>query len=121
MPNFLRANGGDLIFGPEGAGTIGRPTAPGNPVSIGNRSQIGTSVNALLGNLQVGLTVTPLINLDLALAKSQLVSAVTTPLTGLVSGTVDPLLDNLLAALGIQLGHATVWVTGARCGVPVLV
>jgi len=38
-----------------------------------------------------------------------------------VGSTVDPLLDSVLAALGIQLGDASVWVTGARCGVPVLI
>jgi uncharacterized membrane protein len=55
------------------------------------------------------------------LVRNALLPALVTPLTGLAGSTADPLLDNLLAALGVQLGHATVWVNGARCGVPVLV
>jgi uncharacterized membrane protein len=39
----------------------------------------------------------------------------------LLGNVADPLLDNVLAALGIELGHATVWTTGVRCGVPVLI
>jgi len=47
--------------------------------------------------------------------------AVIGPVTKLVGTVVDPLLTNVLAALGVQVGSATVWTTGARCGVPVLI
>ncbi|MGO4726920.1 MULTISPECIES: pilus assembly protein TadG-related protein [Inquilinus] len=38
-----------------------------------------------------------------------------------VLGALDPLVDGVLKALGLQLGTMDVWVTGVRCGVPVLV
>jgi uncharacterized membrane protein len=34
---------------------------------------------------------------------------------------VDTLVTDLLSALGVSAGYANVWVTGTRCGVPVLV
>ena len=124
----LMGNSGTLTFGPGGQGSIGRPGAPATPASIGNGSQAGTLISSLVGSLAasnglqvnvIGLCIAPLCSASAI--RSQLLNAITAPVTGLVGGTVDPLLDNLLAALGIQLGHATLWVTGARCGVPVLV
>jgi uncharacterized membrane protein len=41
--------------------------------------------------------------------------------TLILSPVVDPLVDGLLGALGVQLGFVDTWVTGVRCGVPVLV
>ena len=124
----VMGNSGTLVFGPGGQGTVGRPGVPGSPASIGNGSQAGTLITSLIGSLTAanGLQV-QVLSLCLpplcsgSAVRSQLVGAITAPLTGLVGGTVDPLLDTLLAALGIQLGHATLWATGARCGVPVLV
>ena len=121
---------GAVIFGPGGQGSIGRPGSPGRPASIGNGAQIGPLLTSLVGSLggqdglQINLlgTCLPLVcDTTRALARSQLLSAVVNPVAGLVGTTIDPLVTNLLAALGIQLGHATLWVTGARCGVPVLV
>lgn len=120
----VMGNSGTLVFGPGGQGTIGQPGAPGASASIGNGSQVGPLLTSLTGSLAApnGLQVEILSLCVLCgTARSQLLSAVTASLTGLVGSTVDPLLDNLLAALGVQLGHATVWATGARCGVPVLV
>ncbi len=127
----VMGNSGDLIFGPGGDGTVGSPSAPGTPASIGNGSQVGP----LLGTLATSISGTNGIVVSLCLplvgctggstlalgVKTQLVSGIVTPLSGLVGSTADPLLDNILAALGIQLGYAQLWVTGARCGVPVLV
>lgn len=111
-----------LVFGPGGQGSIGRPGAPGTPASIGNGSQLAPLITSLVSSLSSGLEVNILgICLLCDLLRSDLLTALTAPVTGLVGNTVDPLLDDLLAALGIQLGHATVWVTGARCGVPVLI
>ena len=117
----VMGNSGTLVFGPGGQGSIGRPGTPGTAASIGNGSQVGTLISSLVGSLTAsnGLQVNGLGG-TLAI-RSQLLNAIIAPVTGLVGGTVDPLLDNLLAGLGIQLGHATLWVTGARCGVPVLV
>jgi uncharacterized membrane protein len=124
----VTGNSGTLVFGPGGQGTIGRPGTPGAPASIGNGTQTGTLLTSLTNSLGApsGIQVKAL---DLCLwpvcdataTRSQLLGAITAPLGALLGSTADPLLDNLLAALGIQLGHATVWVTGARCGVPVLI
>lgn len=124
----VMGNSGTLTFGPGGQGTIGKPGMPGISASIGNGSQLGTLIASLTSSLTAsnGLQVTVL-NLcipplcSVSGTRSALIAAITAPLTGLVGTTADPLLDNLLRALGIQLGHATLWVTGARCGVPVLV
>ena len=124
----VMGNSGTLLFGPGGQGTIGRPGTPGTPATIGNGSQTGPLLTSLTNSLSGpnGLQVKPL-NLciwplcDTGATRSQLLGAITTPLAALIGNTADPLLDNLLAALGIQLGHATIWVTGARCGVPVLI
>lgn len=124
----VMGNSGTLVFGPGGQGTVGRPGVPGTPASLGNGSQAGPLLSSLLtsltaaNGLQVGvlsLCIAPLCSGSAI--RSQLLTAITAPITGLVGTSVDPLLDNLLAALGIQLGSATLWTTGARCGVPVLV
>ena len=121
---------GTIIFGPGGQGSIGRPGSPSTPASIGNEAQVGPLLTSLVGSLggQDGLQINllgaclPLVcDTTRALARSQLLSAVVNPVAGLVGTAIDPLVTNLLAALGIQLGHATLWATGARCGVPVLV
>lgn len=125
-------NSGAIRFGPGGSGMIGNPTTPGKSANIANGSQVGTMLNGLIGGLPSGLDgqVTLLkgilpISLSLSSLTDPLIAglkpAIVNPLTGLVTNTVDPLLDNVLAALGVQLGDATVWTTGARCGVPVLI
>jgi len=49
------------------------------------------------------------------------VGALHTLLDPVIKTVLDPLVDNLLAALGIRLGVMDVVVTGVRCGVPVLI
>jgi uncharacterized membrane protein len=119
-----------MTFGPGSAGTIGTPQAPGRPESVGNGSQVGATIGTLAGSLTasdglniriLGLCLPVVCAAQATLVRNALLPALVTPLTGLAGSTADPLLDNLLAALGVQLGHATVWVNGARCGVPVLV
>lgn len=124
----VMGNSGTLRFGPGGPGTVGKPSAPGTPVSIGNGSQVGPLLGSLVGSLTAGLDVRllglclPVVcDATLSAARTLLASTIVTPLATLVVTVIDPLVNNLLAALGIRLGHATVWVTGARCGVPVLV
>lgn len=120
----------DLAFGPGGQGRIGSPEDPGTPASVGNGSQVGpllTSLTASLAapsGLQVrilGLCLPLICSAAADSVRSQVLGAVVAPIGGLAGSAADPLLDSLLAALGIQLGHATVRVSGARCGVPVLV
>ncbi|MEE4451570.1 pilus assembly protein TadG-related protein [Novosphingobium resinovorum] len=121
---------GPLYFGPNDAGKIGTPDTPGRSLGLRNQSQVGATLGSLITQVPSGVDVNVKVLgvLDLGLGKGLLgsiVGGITTPLGGLVGttvgSTVDPLLDNLLAALGVQLGDATVWVTGARCGVPVLI
>jgi uncharacterized membrane protein len=118
----------DVVFGSGGAGTIGTPPAAGTAVSIGNGSQVGPLLTSLNSNLALDIRLLklclPLVCSDSLLTagiRSSLTDGIVTPIAGIVSNTADPLVDNLLGALGIQLGNATMWVTGARCGVPVLV
>lgn len=121
---------GDLVFGPGGQGTIGTPAAPGQAATLGNGLQVGSLLTSLTSSLTapdglqvkiLGLCLPLVCDATTSAVRSQLVSAIVQPVAGLVGAIADPLLDTLLAALGIQLGHATVRVTGARCGVPVLV
>lgn len=102
-------------------GTIGRPASPAKagiasvPVTVASGSRLGPLLGALGANLElkvVGLNILgPVLNLPL----------IENTLAGILTAVVDPLVTNLLATLGIQVGTATVWTTGVRCGVPVLV
>ncbi|GLK46432.1 MULTISPECIES: TadG family pilus assembly protein [Novosphingobium] len=115
--------GNTLVFGP---GTIGGPTRAGIPQSVLNGARVGNTVQGLVNSLTGpgGLEINCLLglcSLVQPLLDSQLIPAVTQPVTGIVTAVVDPLLTNVLVALGIQLGHGTFWVGGVRCGVPVLI
>lgn len=125
-------NSGTLVFGKSGQGTIGSPTVPGKSAHMANGSQLGPLLTSLPASLVaqngvkvklLGLCIWPVCdaNAQQAQVTQQIVGSLTTPISGLVGNTVDPLLDTVLGALGIQLGDTTVWVTGARCGVPVLI
>ncbi len=120
-----------LTFGTGAEGA----TTPGGAQTIGNSVQIGKTLSSvttsLLGSdgldVEVKLLGTCLIACDLlkasglATVTGTVLPAVVKPVTDLLGNTVDPLLTNLLAALGVQVGSATVLTTGARCGVPVLI
>ncbi len=121
-------NARTAVFGPGGAGTIGSPQAPGRPVIVGNTSQVGNTLGTLgsfLGGRNGGLQVCAILTgcvidtSDSALLGS--VGNVVNALGGVLNNSADPLLDNVLAALGVELGHASVWINGSRCGVPVLI
>jgi uncharacterized membrane protein len=120
----------DLTFGPGGNGTIGGPQVVGTPAGIYNQSQVAGTLGSVITGLSSGLDVkVTLLSGLLGLSTSAITSlifgdllqGITTQLLNLVGTTADPLLDSVLAALGIQLGNTTVWATGARCGVPVLI
>jgi uncharacterized membrane protein len=124
-------NDATLTFGP-GAGS---PSVPTSGQTIGNSVQLGQTVSSLTKSLlgsngldvNVKLLGTCLIACDileatgLATVTGTVLPAVIGPVTDLAGNVIDPLLTNVLAALGVQLGSATVWTTGARCGVPVLI
>jgi uncharacterized membrane protein len=117
-----------VVFGPGGSGVIGSAEAPGQPVTIGNKAQVGNTLNGLgsfLGGRNGGLEVCLILTgCVLDTSDNALLGAVGGVVSGLgtvLNSTTDPLLDNILAALGVQLGHSSIWVTGARCGVPVLI
>ncbi|MBW8725524.1 MAG: hypothetical protein JF625_10265 [Inquilinus limosus] len=96
----------------------------------------GGAVDNLLGSLGID-PVTGKPNLDLKACVLSLgnicllpvdLKAVSTTVTALnqllapvIKGVLDPLVDNLLAALGVRVGVMDVTVTGVRCGVPVLI
>jgi len=115
--------------GAEGA------TTPATPQTIGNSVQLGQTLSSVTASLlgsngldvEVKLLGTCLIACDLlkstglATVTGTVLPAVVGPVTNVLANTVDPLVTNLLAALGVQVGSATVLTTGARCGVPVLI
>lgn len=102
-----------------------KPISFGGGVVVGNQLQLGSTIQSLNtsllapGNLRACTLALICLSSDQRVISS--VSSVLGTVGNVLGNTADPLLDNVLAALGIQLGHATVWTTGARCGVPVLI
>ena len=127
----LPVTGGDtsVTFGPRGSGNpqIGTPGSAqsaeitGTPYAKSNQLLLGQTISTLVTNLDIQPSVAG-ISLNILTPLLQVAGNLLRPLlTGLLDGLVGPVLDNLLAALGLELGNTRVWVTGARCGVPVLV
>jgi uncharacterized membrane protein len=111
--NFLQGVGGD--------GIIGHPPANGTAARVGNGSQLGPLLTGLGSNLEITASLLGL-NITTGPLLTNVTNAVLVPLNTLIlSPVVDPLVDGLLGALGVQLGFVDTWVTGVRCGVPVLV
>ncbi len=124
------AGSGSLLFkqpgqaGGSGVGFIGRPAGNGQaaiapvPATVGTRSY----ATPLLAGLASSLTLTACIlncTVSVALNAGQVNTVTNTLRPILVS--LDGVVDGLLTTLGLQLGYVDVAVTGARCGVPVLV
>jgi uncharacterized membrane protein len=103
-------------------GTIGRPASAarpaiaGAPVTVTSGSQLGPFLATLGSKIEVEL-----LSNNLSFLLKPVLSIVGSTVGGVLSTVVDPLLTGLLAGLGIQTGTANIWVTGVRCGVPVLV
>ena len=111
--DFRQVAGGD--------GVIGHPPYSGTAARVGDQSQLGPLLTGLGSNLSINATL-----LGLSITTGPLINNITTavlaPITALVvNPLVDPLVNGLLSALGIEIGFADTWVTGVRCGVPVLV
>lgn len=115
-------------LGPAGRDSVivaGQSTLPSQYSVLDNRAQLGATVqgltSSLLGPQGLSACTLRLICVTNDTKVISTVSGVLNTVGNVLGNTADPLLDNILAALGIQLGSATVWTTGARCGVPVLI
>jgi len=132
----IEGNPSDVTFGPRGSNNpqIGTPASSqaaevlGTPAIMANKVQLGDTIENLLGKLELKVSLNlpvicllPICDLNLTTLTQTLNGILTPILRSLTDGLVGPVLDNLLAALGLELGNTRVWVTGARCGVPVLV
>jgi len=103
-------------------GTIGRPASTakpgiaGAPITVSGGSQLGPFLATLGSKIEVKLLA-----LNLSALLGPVLSLVGSAVGDVLTTVIDPLLTGLLAGLGIQTGYANIWVTGVRCGVPVLV
>ena len=108
------------VFVQSGAGggnaTIGRPPYGGTAYMVGNKSALADTLRTLQLKPSVCIAILPCVTTGDEVSK--VLTTVAAPITAL---GVDPLVDSLLRGLGLQLGYTNIWVTGARCGVPVLV
>lgn len=105
-------------------GIIGRPPSAGDPGSLAIPARTASNLN-LFGSLGSAANVqaqicTGIVSLCLPASLSQ-VLLLLSPLLNPVDSLVTPVLNGLLNALGVQLGYMDVFVTGTRCGIPVLV
>lgn len=100
----------------------GLPASPGYPAEVVSTGILGGLGSGLRNNLEVCL-ISCGSSGGLGLLAG-LVNAVLNPaldiLKPLLAG-LDPLIDGTLKALGVSVGRTVIGVTGARCGVPVLV
>lgn len=87
--------------------------APGEQTSTASQGQLAALVESLARNLDVKLIVAPvgipIVNLDLKLG------GIVSALNSVIFGLLGPTLDGLLAALGIQLSNADLWVHDVDC------
>jgi uncharacterized membrane protein len=114
------ADSQNLVFaqsGQGGDGTIGRPPYGGTAYTVRNRSSLADTVR----NLTIDPTIC-LLSAIICLPPVTVLNTVLKTVADLLTAVaLDSVVDSLLRGLGLQLGYANVWVTGARCGVPVLV
>lgn len=101
---------------------IGHPSVPpygivaGIPAKVGNRVRLGSTLKTIAIEPEVRLFGGPS-----EPVLGPIVTYVAQALAVPIGALVDPLVNGLLDLLGLQLGNASVSVTGVRCGVPVLV
>jgi len=92
--------------------------------TVSSSGMLSNLLQVLGGNLSLTATPSTLLSPVLAIALNLLLPVIKTTLTSLlqpVFAGLDPLVDGLLAALGIRVGYLDVTATGVRCGAPVLV
>lgn len=121
----IRAATGPLIGGSQvldfqqeagGDGVIGHVPLGGTPAMVGSQSELAQTLSTL--QVTTSLTALGVITLGTGPLLNTVGKVVAAPVAAL---GVDPTVTNLLGALGLSAGYANVWVTGVRCGVPVLV
>lgn len=105
---------------------IGLPDSelyPGTSAELPNSAALGETTTNLLSSLELSVCDFDGNNciLDLGIVTRPLADLLRPLLRSVLDNLVGSILDNLLAALGLELGNTRVWVTGVRCGVPVLV
>lgn len=117
-----------------GAGSANLSFTPTDIAAGTTRSVSSTGLTStLVSSLGQSLVLTPELNLSLipplvlglvnglvGPLVSALLGTVTAALTPVLA-TLDPVVDQVLAGVGVQVGTATVRATGVRCGVPSLV
>lgn len=85
--------------------------------TVTTQQYLGPLVNSLLGDLDLNVKI---LGLGIALPPNQIRDALLSLLTP-VTNLLDPVIYNLLSALGVGLGQADVWADGVACQRPVLV
>ncbi|UXZ34936.1 hypothetical protein K6V71_02500 [Cupriavidus gilardii] len=86
--------------------------APGHQASVASQGQLAGLVESLARNLDLNITLFPnLIPITVDLKLGVVASA----LSSVIFGLLGPTLDGLLAALGIQLSNADLWVHDVDC------
>lgn len=119
---FVQPSGApDLSVKPDlTTGVIGRPASDLTTASAPRAARVSSSNlgSGLLRNLTLNTQVCLIVCLPPAV--TGLVSTIVSTLTSAL-GLLDPLVNELLRALGVQVGYMDVFVTGVRCGIPVLV
>ena len=83
--------------------------APGTSIRVGTPQPLSGVVRDVLRNLNLDIVVR-LLGIDIVTVPLPLADLLASLLSGL-----DPVLVPLLAALGIQLGYADIWMQGIDC------
>ena len=124
--NIVQVTGSSQVS----VGSAGYTTLTFNQTEMQNLTPQTVTSTGMLSNLlqtlgssgNLSLSVLPGNNgLGVPLVTSSAVLALLSPLLTPAFAGLDPLVDNLLASLGIKVGYLDVTASGVRCGVPTLV
>jgi uncharacterized membrane protein len=88
--------------------------------TVSSTGMVANLLQNLVTNTQININTT-ILGLPLPSLSTTLLTAAVQTLLAPVAAALDPLVDSLLAGLGVKLGYMDVTVTGVRCGVPALV
>jgi uncharacterized membrane protein len=127
IPNILPSLPNILTVTASGEVSVGSPAATTltfDQNDMTNLTAQTVTSTGMLGNLLGTLASSTTLNASLLGVSLPGTSSTLTSLNALLAPAfagLDPLVDGLLAALGVKIGYMDVTATGARCGVPVLV